>query len=49
MPGPVAARKRAFAGHGHGAVKTAPYKVPVHARLPYTRGASGTPPPTKHP
>ena len=49
MPFPVAARKRAFAGHGHGAVKTAPYKVPVHARLPYTRGASGTPLPTKHP
>ena len=34
MPGPVAARKRAFAGHGHGAVKTAPYKVPVNACLP---------------
>ena len=49
MPGPVAARKRAVTGHGHGAVKTAPYKAPVNARLPYTRGASGTPPPTKHP
>ena len=49
MPGPGAARKRRFAGHGHGAVKTAPYKAPVNARLPYTRGASGTPLPTKHP
>ena len=49
MPGPVAARKRSFAGHGHGAVKTAPYKAPVNTGLPYTRGASGTPPPTKHP
>ncbi len=34
MPGPVAARKRRFAVHGHGAVKTAPYKAPVNARLP---------------
>ena len=34
MPGPVAARKRRFAGHGHGAVKTAAYKAPVNARLP---------------
>ena len=34
MPGPVAARKRPFAAHGHGAVKTAPYKAPVNARLP---------------
>ena len=34
MPGPVAAHKRAFAVHGHGAVKTAPYKAPVNARLP---------------
>ena len=34
MPGPVAARKRRFAVHGHGAVKTAPYKTPVNARLP---------------
>ena len=33
MPGPVAARKRSFAAHGHGAVKTAPYKAPVNARL----------------
>ncbi len=49
MPGLVAARKRAFAGHGHGAVKTAPYKAPVNAGLLDTRGASGTPPPTKHP
>ena len=49
MPGPVAARKRWFAVHGHGAVKTAPYKAPVNARLPDTRGASGTPLPTKHP
>ena len=49
MPGSVAARKRPFAGPGHGAVKTTPYKVPVNARLPDTRGASGTPPPTKHP
>ena len=46
MPGPVAARKRWFAVHRHGAVKTAPYKEPVNAGLPYTRGASGTPPPT---
>ena len=49
MPGPVAARKRAVAVHGHGTVKTAPYKAPVNARLPYTRGASGTPPPYKAP
>ena len=34
MPGPVAARNRAFAAHGHGAVKTAPYKAPVNAGLP---------------
>ena len=33
----------------HSRSLAAPYKVPVHARLPYTRGASGTPPPTKHP
>ena len=31
MPGPVAARKSRFAGHGHGAVKTAPYKPPAIA------------------
>ena len=49
MPGPVAARKRLFAVHGHGEVKTAPYKASVNAGLPDTRGASGTPPPTKHP
>ena len=49
MPGPVAARKRPLAGHGHGAVKTAPYKVPVNARLPYTRGASGDAAPYKAP
>ena len=30
MPGPVAARKRRFAVHGQGAVKTAPYKAPVN-------------------
>ena len=34
MPGPVAARKRAVTAQGHGAVKTAPYKAPVNARLP---------------
>ena len=33
MPGPVAAHKRAFAVHGHGAVKTAPYKAPVNVSL----------------
>ena len=49
MPGPVAVRKRAVTGHGHGAVKTAPYKAPVNAGLLDTRGASGTPLPTKHP
>ena len=49
MPGPVAARKRAVTVHGHGAVKTAPYKAPVNAGLLDTRGASGTPLPTKHP
>ena len=49
MPGPVAARKRAFAGHPRGVGDAAPYKAPVNARLPYTRGASGTPLPTKHP
>ena len=49
MPGPVTARKRRFAVHGHGAVKIAPYKAPVNARLPDTRGASGTLPLTKHP
>ena len=49
MPGPVAVRKRRFAVHGHGAVKTAPYKAPVNAGLLDTRGASGTPLPTKHP
>ena len=30
MPGPVAARKRAVTVHGHGTVKTAPYKAPVN-------------------
>ena len=33
MPGPVAARKRSFARHGHGAVKTAPYKAVFYSIL----------------
>ena len=49
MPGPVAARKRAFAVHGHGAVKTAPYNAPVNARLPDTRGGVGDAAPYKAP